>query len=154
MGLLKRNKEPTEVQCYHLWKTNTITVKFQESIELNSCWTQNGDSFTGKSDGSSVNGSDLGENFESKSHEIPPLLQIDGELIMVFKENSIVAVKDGFCTFKQADLVGTGLPENLFLEAEKENKNRKWKRLGSMAKYSAMGAGAFAVGAYIGAKKG
>ena len=152
MGLLKRNKEPTEVQWYHLWQPNTITVKFQESVELNSCWTQNGDLFTGKNDGSSVDGLDLGENFESKSYEVPSLLQIDGELIMVFKENSIVAVKDGFCTFKQADLVDTGLPENLFLEAEKEKKNRKWKRLGNMAKYTGAGIAAFGVGAYVGKK--
>ena len=152
MGLIKRNKEPSKVQWYHLWQTNTITVKFQEMIELNSCWIQDADSFTGKNDGSKINGSDLGENFESTSYDVPSLLQIDSELIMVFKENSTVVIKDGFCTFKQGDLVDTGLPESLFLEAEKEKKNRKWKRLGNMAKYSAMGVGAFGVGAYLGKK--
>jgi len=153
LGLLKRGKkEPEEVQLYHIWSTDTLIVTFENTIELNSCWEKNGDTFTAVSDGSSIDALDLGENFESKVIQIPSLLQIDYGMIVEFKEKSTVTIKDGFLTMKKGDVVGSGLSEEEFLSQEKENKHKNWKLLGGIAKNTAIAGGALAAGAYVGYK--
>jgi len=150
MGLLKRNKELDKVQLYHLWKANTMTVKFKEMIELNSCWESDGDSFTAIMGDSSIDTATLGENLESHMTKTPSLIVIDSELIMAFKEKSILIIKDGFFTFELKDLIDSGLPKDLFLAKEKEMKHRSWKALGSIVKTGALATGAFAGGYYVG----
>jgi len=152
MGLLRKNKEPDKVQLYHLWKSKTLTIKFVEMIELNSGWQSHGDEFTAVSSGESFDTASLGENLESHITKMPPLVKIDSELIMVFQENSMVTIKNGFFTFERDNLIDTGLPEELFLEKEKEMKHRNWKALGKIVKTGALATGAFAGGYYIGNK--
>ena len=131
-----RKKKSKDVELYRYWNVATRMIKFRDSIDLNSCWQAEGDSFRAVK-GGHVDTATLGR-FEHETATIPSLVSVDDHVIFSFAENSIVRIKDGLFIYQQSDVIGA----EETLSVKKDKKMKRWAglvagaiTLGSTASY-------------------
>ncbi len=118
-----RKKKSKDVELYRYWNVATRMIKFHNTIELNSCWQADGDSFRAVK-GDNVDTATLGR-FEHETATIPSLVSVDDHMIFAFAENSIVRIKDGLFIYQQSDVIGA----EETLSVKKDKTMKKWASL-------------------------
>ena len=118
-----RKKKSKDVELYRYWNVATRMIKFRDSIDLNSCWQAEGDSFRAVK-GGHVDTATLGR-FEHETATIPSLVSVDDHMILAFAENSIVRIKDGLFIYQQSDVIGA----EETLSVKKDKTMKKWASL-------------------------
>ena len=121
-----RKKKSKDVELYRYWEVTTRMIKFHNTIELNSCWQADGDSFRAVK-GDNVDTATLGR-FEHDTVPTPSLLTLEDAVIFAFAENSIVRIKDGLFIYQQSDVIRA----EETLSAKKDKSLKKWAKIANV----------------------